>query len=191
MQAFCPDVVTRAYCFCLAPGEALRCYCPFPRRQAQSRAVLLCLARAQHRGLIIFWPDEVSRPYWQAVPAPTGPICGASRPVFSPAAPERDQREPERSEGSSRARSASDEGPCGLPPCRTWHLWARPVCDGLVSFGDFGMQCNEGACRPGNHRNGTEWRGDNLMSPARPRAEPCRCLGARHELKYRLGDAWG
>ena len=34
------------------------------------------------------------------------PICGASRPVF-PRSPERDQREPECNDGSSRARSAA------------------------------------------------------------------------------------
>ena len=41
------------------------------------RVRLLRLARAKHRGLIIFWPDVVSRPFW---------FCRT---------PERDQREPE------------------------------------------------------------------------------------------------
>jgi hypothetical protein len=48
------------------PGEASR---PIacPRRQAEPRAVLRCLARAKHRGLLLMsWP-----------------ICGASRPLES------------------------------------------------------------------------------------------------------------
>ena len=55
------------------------------------------------------------------------PICGASRPVF-PRSPERDQREPECNDGSSRARSAATRV---FADC---HRWAWPVLSGLASF---------------------------------------------------------
>ena len=87
---------------------------------------------------------------------------------------------------SRLARSASDEV---FPD---WHWGAPAGCfDGLVRFDDFEMQCNGGACRTGNHRNGTEWRGGKLMSPLRAQAEPCRYLAQGTQRKCRLGEAWG
>ena len=63
--------------------------------------------------------------------------------------------------------------------------------DGLVRFDDFEMQCNGGACRTGNHRNGTEWRGGKLMSSSRARAEQCGYLAQGTQRKCPLCDARG
>ena len=90
---------------------------------------------------------------------------------------ERRRREPERSEGSSRARSAATRS----LPC---HLGAPAgYFDGLGSFDDFGMSGSD--LRNRCSRCVSECRGGKLTSPSRARAKQCGGLARGTSARVR------
>jgi len=124
------------------------------------------LHRAQPRGANVFaFGDRQSlAPYWQAKPAPNGPICEASRPAFL-ARPSAISENRKRSDGSSRARSAAPRS------FRTGTIGAWPVSSGLVRFDDFEMQWNgNAACAVAVQRNGEA--ANCRVRPGRGRKRP-------------------
>ena len=126
----------------LAPGEASRCILLCLRRQATPRADIATSC-----------PCEASRANnFLAGRSLAASVCHTCQ--YFVATPERDQREPERSDGSSRARSEATRFP--LATCGT-----RPVSSGLVRFDDFEMQWNGGGIfAAAMERNGeaANWR---------------------------------
>ena len=193
---------------------------PAERRKAcRSWSLLLALPVRSSRAYCWSWPDEVARLLrsFPAIPGGSRRFCRRSerekrdRRACEPFEP-REARSAEvlpdwhlsrpgrrpgrRSVKGERLffnRSPSRAAPAArVRAASAIELGAPAGCfDGLVRFDDFGMQCNGGACRTGNHRNGTEWRGGKLMSPSRAQAEPCRGLAQGTQSKCRLGEAWG
>ena len=146
---------SHVYCCRLAPGGASRCILLCLRRQATPRA-----------DIAVSCPCEASRA--------NNFLAGRSlAAILFCRTPERDQREPERSEGSSRARSGATRFP--LATCGT-----RPVSSGLVSFRP--SERNDSA-PPSLAVAAVKWSGRKAAESGQAAGGTGSALEARHELK--------
>ena len=147
-----------AFTAVVLPVRSIAGYCCCLRRQATPRAVLL-----------MSWPDEVARPFCFLSPRPSA--ISENR---------------KRSDGSSRARSVSDEVLAALAII----FFGAPAVSigGLVRFDDFGMSGSD--LRNLCSRCVSECRGGKLTSPSRARAEQCGYLARGTSASVRSVSAW-